>query len=57
MKANFYKLSRKKNKILLKYNKLIGDKWSFDSDNRKKIPKNILIPDFLRLGNLNILKI
>ena len=25
-------------------NKPIGDKWSFDNENRKKMPKNIDIP-------------
>ena len=42
--GNFYKLSRIKNKILVKENKPLGGKWSFDHENRKKLPKNIVIP-------------
>ncbi|MAD91965.1 MAG: cryptochrome/photolyase family protein [Gammaproteobacteria bacterium] len=45
--ANFYKTGRKKFKILIdKNSNPIGDKWSFDEDNRKKIPNNIIIPHF-----------
>ena len=40
--ANFYKLQRKKNNFLIdKNDNPIGGKWSFDEDNRKKIPKKI----------------
>ena len=42
--ANFYKFSRKKNNILVKDNKPLGGKWSFDDENRKKLPKIIEIP-------------
>ena len=43
--ANFYKEMRISNKILLdKNNNPIGGKWSFDKDNRKKLPKDISIP-------------
>ena len=43
--ANFYKSQRIKYKILVdEQNKPIGDKWSFDNENRKKMPKNIDIP-------------
>ena len=43
--SSFYSLSRKKFKILLdKSNKPLGGKWSFDSENRNKLPKNIAIP-------------
>ena len=44
--ASFYPLMRKKLNVLIdEQNKPIGGKWSFDEDNRKKIPKNITIPD------------
>jgi deoxyribodipyrimidine photolyase-related protein len=44
--ASFYILQRKKLGILIDSNgKPVGDKWSFDSENRKKLPKNIAIPD------------
>ena len=43
--ANYYKLIRKKYNILVdKDNKPIGGKWSFDSENRKKIPNKLVIP-------------
>ena len=44
--ANFYKNIRKKLNILIDGNQLpIGGKWSFDEENRKKIPKNIELPE------------
>ena len=43
--SNFYKLIRKDLNILVDENKLpIGGKWSFDEDNRKKLPKIITLP-------------
>jgi len=43
--ANFYAESRKKHGILLeKGDKPLGGKWSFDADNRKKVPKSTVIP-------------
>ena len=45
--AKFYKEKRERLNILLnKDGTPEGGKWSFDEDNRKKIPKNILIPKF-----------
>ena len=41
---NFYKLQRINQNILIKNNLPTGGKWSFDEDNRKKLPKNIEIP-------------
>ena len=43
--ANFYAESRKKHGILLENgDKPLGGKWSFDADNRKKVPKGTVIP-------------
>ena len=43
--GSFYKTARLNLKILLDSdNKPVGGKWSFDEDNRKKLPKNISIP-------------
>ena len=43
--ANFYKLQRKKFKILLDEDEQpLGGKWSFDSENRKKYPVKKLPP-------------
>ena len=53
MMANFYKFSRKKNDILMINNKPIGGKWSFDSDNRKKLPKHISIPPLILIKETN----
>jgi len=47
--ANFYKIVRKKNNILMSGNLPKGGKWSFDSENRKKIPKNMKIPTLLKI--------
>ena len=42
---NFYKWQRERLNILIKDGKPVGGKWSFDTDNRKKLPKDIDIPD------------
>ena len=47
--ANFYKISRKKNNILLVNDKPMGGKWSFDNENRKKIPNHIKIPKLIKI--------
>ena len=48
--ANFYKIIRAKLNILMDKNgKPKGGKWSFDEDNRKKLPKNIKIPTIAKL--------
>ena len=42
---DFYIWQRKRLNILIeKENKPVGDKWSFDTENRKKLPKDIIIP-------------
>ena len=44
--ANFYKNIRKKLNILIDQNQMpVGGKWSFDEENRKKIPKNMQLPE------------
>ena len=48
--GNFYKNVRKQLNILVDENqKPIGGKWSFDDENRKKIPKGLDIPDLLEM--------
>ena len=45
--AAFYKENRKKFSILMnKDNTPEGGKWSFDEDNRKKLPQNTFIPKY-----------
>ena len=46
--GTFYKLSRFKNNILVKDNKPEGGKWSYDEENRKKIPKGLNIPKIIK---------
>jgi deoxyribodipyrimidine photolyase-related protein len=46
----FYKWQRIRLNILVdKDNNPIGGKWSFDEENRKKLPKDISIPNILKL--------
>ncbi len=48
--ATFYKSSRMKLNILMKKDgNPEGGKWSFDEDNRKKLPKKIKIPKFPKI--------
>jgi Uncharacterized protein related to deoxyribodipyrimidine photolyase len=48
--ANFYKIIRTKLNILMDKNgKPKGDKWSFDEENRKKLPIDIKIPSISKL--------
>ena len=47
--ANFYKKQRKRFDILMdSEGKPTGGKWSFDSENRKKLPKGIDIPETIK---------
>jgi deoxyribodipyrimidine photolyase-related protein len=41
---SFYIFQRKRLNILIQNGKPIGGKWSYDYENRKKLPKNILVP-------------
>jgi deoxyribodipyrimidine photolyase-related protein len=43
--AAFYEEQRKRLGILMDGKRPVGGKWSFDSENRKKMPKNVKIPD------------
>jgi deoxyribodipyrimidine photolyase-related protein len=48
--ANFYKIVRSKLDILMNQDGTPkGKKWSFDEDNRKKLPKEINIPTILKI--------
>ncbi len=47
--ANFYKKQRKRHNILLEDDgKPVGGTWSYDTENRKKLPKNIHIPNSIK---------
>ncbi len=48
--ANFYKIVRTKTNLLMNKNGTPkGNKWSFDQDNRKKIPNTVKIPKISKL--------
>ena len=52
--ATFYKEVRKKSGILMGADgNPIGGKWSFDEDNRNKLPKDISIPKFPKINETN----
>ncbi|QEG02729.1 Deoxyribodipyrimidine photo-lyase-related protein [Stieleria maiorica] len=40
--ADFYKWQRKRLDVLMDGDDPVGDQWSFDEDNRKKVPKELL---------------
>lgn len=49
---SYYKMQRKRLKILVdSKGKPAGGKWSFDSKNRKKFPKDIQIPELPQFNN------
>ena len=48
---NFYKWQRKRLDILVQDNKPIHDKWTFDTENRKKLPKNLIIDENITIIN------
>jgi deoxyribodipyrimidine photolyase-related protein len=49
--SSFYIEQRKQMKILLDGDGPRGGKWSFDSENRKKLPKDIALPEVNIYGN------
>lgn len=53
--ASFYMAQRKRLRILMEGNKPFGGKWSFDAENRKKLPASLPLPGpppFLRSPHL-----
>ena len=51
--TDFYINQRKKLDILMKDNKPLGGKWTFDGENRKKIPQNTTPPPLLQFKKTN----
>ena len=47
--AVFYKETRKKMNILMNGEDPVGGKWSFDEDNRNKLPKGTKVPAFPKI--------
>lgn len=52
----FYKMMRKKLDILMKNDKPIGGKWSFDSENREKMPEDIEVPNLPKIKKNKYIK-
>jgi deoxyribodipyrimidine photolyase-related protein len=52
--ATFYQEQRKRLNILVKNGKPTGGQWSFDEENRKKLPKNHTIPPLSTYSNKHI---
>lgn len=48
---NFYRYMRKKHHVLMHGNLPAGNQWNFDKENRKNLPKKILIPPPLEFEN------
>ncbi len=48
--AGFYQKQRKRLDILMQGNEPLGGRWSFDEDNRKKLPNGLVPPAPLRLA-------
>ena len=46
---NFYIFQRKRLGILMQQNGPVGGKWSFDAENRKRLPKGVEIPSAITL--------
>ena len=44
---NFYRIQRKRLKILMKGDKPVGDKWNFDAENRGSVPNGYKFPKYL----------
>ena len=51
--TDFYINQRKKLDILMRDGKPIGGKWTFDGENRKKIPQNTTPPPLLQFKETN----
>ena len=47
--ASYYQEQRKRLDVLLEDGKPVGGKWSYDAENRKKLPKGLSIPDLPKL--------
>lgn len=51
--TSFYRDQRKKFYILMNKNKPFGQKWTYDKENRKKLPENINVPSIKSFGSNN----
>ena len=49
MQATYYRRARKRLDLLVDDGKPVGGKWSFDEDNRKKLPKKMELPNIPKI--------
>ena len=54
--ASYYRQQRIEKNILIANNNPIGNKWSFDEENRKKLPNDLPIPNQLKFKDDDIVK-
>ena len=54
--ANFYKEQRKAMGVLVNGDEPVGGKWSFDEENRKKLPKHLALPQVYKAGHNTFVK-
>ena len=54
--ASYYRKQRIEKNILIANNNPIGNKWSFDEENRKKLPNDLPIPNQLKFKDDAIVK-
>ena len=54
--ASYYRQQRIEKNILIANNNPIGNKWSFDEENRKKLPNDLPIPNQLKFKDDAIVK-
>ena len=54
--ADFYKSQRRRLNLLMEGYQPLGGKWSYDEDNRKKVPKNLVssVPSLMQLKRSHI---
>ena len=43
--AHFYQLQRRRLDLLMDDDRPVGGRWSFDTENRKRLPKDVVVPD------------
>jgi deoxyribodipyrimidine photolyase-related protein len=48
---SFYREMRRKHQILMDGSDPVGGRWNFDAENRKKLPKNFVVPEPLIFEN------
>ncbi len=47
--AEFYKRERRRQDVLMEDDEPLGGEWSFDTENRRKLPKSVTVPEVRRI--------